>query len=111
MTPASGTNTADPRTGPMTSPNGGPSQDNQSPSTPAKNPSNQPDPKDQPLHHVQGLDLDRAAQAQHQWVRLRLLRRKLRRGAPIWALLVAFTLQDRLGHALRSSAGRVDEHW
>jgi hypothetical protein len=29
----------------------------------------------------------------------------------IWALLVAFTAQDRLGHALRSRAGRVDEHW
>jgi hypothetical protein len=52
-----------------------------------------------------------AAQAQHQSVRLRLLRRTLRRGAPIWALLVAFALQDRLGHVLRSRAGRVDEHW
>jgi len=53
----------------------------------------------------------RTPQVQHQYVRLRLLRCKLRRGAPIWALLVAFTLQDRLGHTLRSRAGRVDEHW
>jgi hypothetical protein len=29
----------------------------QTPSTPAKNPSNQLISKDQPLHHVQGLDL------------------------------------------------------
>jgi hypothetical protein len=29
----------------------------------------------------------------------------------IWAPLVAFALQDRLGHVLRSRAGRVDEHW
>ena len=94
-----------PRPGPMTSPNGGPSQDNQSPSTPAKNPSNQPDPKDQPLHHVQGLDLDRAAQAQHQWVRLRLLRRKLRRGAPIWALLVAFMFARSIGARPEEQSG------
>lgn len=46
-----------PAPGPTTSTNGGPPPPNPSAPNPEKNPSNQPISKDQPIHHVQGLDL------------------------------------------------------
>jgi hypothetical protein len=47
-----------PLPGPMTSTNGAPPRANPSPSNLQNNPSNQLISKDQPLHHVQGLDLE-----------------------------------------------------
>jgi hypothetical protein len=55
--PASATNKAVQHPGPTTSSNGSPKPATAPPTSRQNNPSNQHNSKDQPLHHIQGLDL------------------------------------------------------